>query len=120
MEHRIAQHPQLDEEEERRLAHLVARGKAEQRRAGLLKETPDPYQVSEGNAAYFRLILASQHLVLSVAKEYFGPERDTGEIINAGNGGLSLATATFGMKRQTPFRACAIHMIHLQIIEALE
>ncbi len=120
MEHRLAQYPQLDEEEERRLAHLVARGRSEQRRAELLKDIPDPHQVSEGNAAYFQLIPASQHLVLFVAKEYFGPERDAREIINAGNGGLSLAAATFGMKRQTPFRAYAIHWIHLQIIEALE
>lgn len=120
LEHWVAQHPQLDEEEERQLAHLVARGRAEQRRAELLKGTPDPHLVEEGNAAYFRLIPASQHLVLSVAKEYFGPERDAEEIINAGNGGLSLAAVTFGSKKQTPFRAYAIHTIHLQIMETLE
>ncbi len=120
MERRIAQCPQLDEEEERRLAHLVARGRAEQRRAELLKETPDPHLIAQGNDAYFRLIPASQYLVLSVAKEYFGAGRDAREIINAGNGGLSLAAATFGLKKQTPFRTYAIHQIHLQIIEALE
>ena len=120
IEHRIAQSPQLDEEEERRLAHLVARGRSEQKRAELLKDPPDSHLVEEGDTAYFRLIPASQHLVLSVAKEYFGPERDAREIINAGNVGLSLAAATFGMKRQTPFRVYAIHWIHLQIIEALE
>jgi hypothetical protein len=120
LEHWVAQHPQLDEEEERQLAHLVARGRAEQRRAELIKETPDPHLVEEGNAAYFRLIPASQHLVLSVAKEYFGPERDAEEIINAGNSGLSLAAVTFGTKKQTPFRAYAIHTIHLQIMETLE
>jgi len=120
MEHRIAQNPQLDEEEERRLAHLVARGRAEQRRGELLKETPDFRLVEEGDAAYFRLIPASEHLVLSVAKEYFRPQRDAREIINAGNEGLSLAAVTFGLKKQTPFRAYAIHMMHLQIMEALE
>ena len=120
MEQQITQYPQLDEEEERRLAHLVAHGRAEQRRAELLKETPDPHLVSEGDDAYFRLIPASQNLVLSVAKEYFGPGRDAREIINAGNMGLSFAAATFGLKKQTPFRTYAIHMIHLQIIEALE
>lgn len=118
-ENRIAQYPQLDEEEERRLAHLVARGRSEQRRAELLNETPNPQLIEEGEAAYFQLIPASQHLVLSVAKEYFGPERDTREIIDAGNAGLSLAVATFGLKKQTPFRPYAIHMIHLQIIKAL-
>lgn len=118
-ENRIAQYLQLDEEEERRLAHLVARGRSEQRRAELLNETPNLHPVEEGEAAYFQLIPASQHLVLSVAKEYFGPERDTREIIDAGNAGLSLAVATFGLKKQTTFRAYAIHMIHLQIIKAL-
>ncbi len=120
MEQRIAQSPQLDEEEERRLAHLVARGRAEQRRAELLKETPDAHLVEEGNAAYFRLIKASQHLVLQVAKEYLSPERDMGTIINEGNGGLSLAAVTYGSKKHTSFRTYAIHRIHLQIIEALE
>ncbi len=120
IEQRIAQYPQLDEEEERRLAHQVARGRSEQRRAELLKETPDSRLIEEGYAAYFQLIPACQHLVLSVAKEYFGPERDPREIINAGNGGLSLAAETFGLKKQTSFRTYAIHRIHLQIIEALE
>ncbi len=120
MEQHIAQHPQLDEEEERQLAHLVARGRAERRRAELLKEAPDPHLVSEGDEAYFRLVPASQHLVLSVAKDYLEAGRDAREIINAGNMGLSLAAATFGLKKQTPFRTYAIHMIHLQIIEALE
>lgn len=119
VEERIAREPQLDEEEERRLAHLVARGRSEQRRAELLKETPDAHLVEEGDTAYFRLIPASQHLVLSVAKEYFGPERDAREIINAGNDGLSVAAATFGPKKQTTFRVYARHMIHLQIIDAL-
>jgi RNA polymerase sigma factor (sigma-70 family) len=78
MEQKIAQYPQLDEEEERRLAHLVARGRAEQRRAELLKEAPDPHLVSEGNDAYFRLTRACQHLVLSVSKgEEFSDARCT-------------------------------------------
>jgi len=119
LEHRIAQYTQLDEEEEQRLAHLVARGRSEQRRAELLKETPDPHLIEEGDTAYFQLIPASQHLVLSVAKEYFGPERDTRETIDAGNAGLSLAAVTFGLNKRTPFRTYAIHMIHLQIIKAL-
>jgi DNA-directed RNA polymerase specialized sigma subunit len=68
---------------------------------------------------YFQLIPASQHLVLTVAKEYFRPERDARELIGAANSGLSLAAATFGLKEQTSFRAYAAHMIHLQIIEAL-
>jgi RNA polymerase sigma factor (sigma-70 family) len=119
LEQQIARSSQLDEEEERRLAHLVARGRAEQRRAELLKETPDAHLVEEGNAAYFRLIKASQHLVLLVAKEYLSPERDMGAIINEGNGGLSLAAATYGLKMHTSFSKYAIHQIHLQIMEGL-
>jgi RNA polymerase sigma factor (sigma-70 family) len=120
MEKRITQNPQLDEEEERRFAHLIADGRLEQRRAELLKETPDRSLIEAGDAAYFQLIPASQHLVLSVAKAYFGPERDAKEIIDAGNGGLSMAAISYGSKKQTTFRAYATHMIHLQIIEALE
>jgi DNA-directed RNA polymerase sigma subunit (sigma70/sigma32) len=119
IEQRIAQNSQLDEAEEQRLAHLVARGRLEQRRAELLKEMPDPHLVEEGDAAYFQLIPASQHLVLSVSKEYFRPERDATEIIDAANGGLSLAAISYGSKKQTMFRAYATHMIHLQIIETL-
>jgi hypothetical protein len=119
-EHRIAQYAQLDEEEERRLAHLVARGTSEQRRAELLNTIPDPHLVEEGNAAYSQLIFANQHLVLSVAKEYFSPERDPREIMNAGTIGLSFAAILFGMKRHASFRSYAIHRIHLQIIESLE
>ena len=120
VEHWIAQYPQLDEEEEQRLAHLLARGREEQWRAALFKETPDPHLIEECNVAYFLLLPGSQHLVLSVAKEYFGAERDPSEIINAGNMGLSFAASTFDLKKQIPFRAYAIHMMHLQIIEALK
>jgi DNA-directed RNA polymerase sigma subunit (sigma70/sigma32) len=120
MEQRITQNPQLDEEEERRLALLIADGRLEQRRAELLKEAPNPSLIEAGDVAYFQLIPASQHLVLSVAKAYFGPERDAKEIIDAGNGGLSVAAISYGSKKQTTFRAYATHMIHLQIIEALE
>lgn len=116
MEQRIAQSSQLDEEEEQRLAHLIARGRLEQRRAKL----PDPHLVEEGDVAYSQLLPASQHLVLSVAKEYLKPDRDMREIIDAGNGGLALAATTFGLKKHTSFRAYATHMIHLQIIEALK
>lgn len=120
IEEQIKNYPKLDEEEERRLAHLVARGRLERRREELLKETPDIHLIEAGDAAYFQLIPASQHLVLSVAKEYFSSERDAREIIYAGNGGLSLAAITFGLKQQTPFHVYAIHMIHQQIINALE
>ncbi|MBE3559939.1 MAG: sigma-70 family RNA polymerase sigma factor [Ktedonobacteraceae bacterium] len=120
LEKRIAQKPQLDEEEERRLAHLVARGRREQRRAKLLKESADAQLIEQGDAAYFELIPACQHLVLSVAKEYLGPGRDLREIVDAANAGLSLAAVTFGLKQRTSFRSYARHMMHLQIINYLE
>lgn len=120
LEHWVEQTPQVSEEEERQLAHLVARSRAEQRRAELLKETPDALLLSEGESAYDRLVKVSQHLVLTVAKDYFKPERDKREIIIAGNRGLSRAISTFGLKKQTSFRSYAMHMIHLQIIEILE
>ncbi|GHO99739.1 hypothetical protein KSF_097870 [Reticulibacter mediterranei] len=120
MEQQNARFPRLDEEEERRLAHLIARGRAEQRRAELLKETPDPSLVSEGDRAYFQLIPTCQDLVLAVAREYLVPGRDMRDLIDAANMGISLAAITFGLKRNTPFRAYALHQIHLQIIESLE
>jgi len=66
------------------------------------------------------LIPASQQLVFSVAKEYFGSGRNAREIMSAGNGGLSLAAINFGSKKQTSFRIYATHLIHLHIINALE
>jgi len=116
----IARGPGLSEEEERRLAHMVARGEAEKRRAKLLKETPNASLMEEAQNAYFRLIKACQHLVFAVAKEYIEPERDMKEILDAGNSGLSIAATHFGMKRQTLFHAYAVHWIHMEIMDALE
>jgi hypothetical protein len=116
----IARGPGLSEEEERRLAHLVARGEAEKRRVHLLNETPNASLLEEGQNAYFQLIKACQPLVFSVAKAYIEPERDIQEILDAGNAGLSLAATHFGMKSQTPFHAYAVHCIHMEIMDALE
>lgn len=119
MERRIEQNPPLSPEEEQQFAHMVARGETEKWRAERLNEAPDRRLVEEGEAAYFRLILASQQLVLSVAKEYFAPGRDWRGLINAGNIGLTFAVSQFGMKTQVPFRSYAAHWIHLEIIEAV-
>ena len=102
-ERSVEQHPALSPEEEQQLAHMVARSETEKRRAERLNETPDPRLVEEGEAAYFRLIYASQQLVLSVAKEYFAPARDWRKLINAGNMGLTYAVSQYGMKTQVPF-----------------
>lgn len=119
MERRIEQHPALSPEEEQQLAHMVARGDIEKWRAEQLNEASDQHLVEEGEAAYFRLILASQQLVLSVAQEYFAPGRDWRALINAGNIGLTYAVSQYGTKTQVPFRAYAAHWIHLEIIEAV-
>lgn len=120
MERRIEQHPALSPEEEQQLAHMVARGDKEKWRAERLNEASDQqHLVEEGEAAYFRLILASQQLVLSVAQEYFAPGRDWRALINAGNIGLTYAVSQYGTKTQVPFRAYAAHWIHLEIIEAV-
>ncbi len=80
---------------------------------------PDHHLVEEGQTAYFRLIYASQQLVLSVAQEYFAPGRDWRALINAGNIGLTYAVSQYAMKTQVPFRAYAAHCIHLEIIEGV-
>jgi DNA-directed RNA polymerase sigma subunit (sigma70/sigma32) len=118
-ERRIEQHLALSPEEEQQLAHLVARGQTEKWRAERLNEAPDLRLVEEGEAAYFRLIYASQQLVLAVAREYFAPGRDWGELITAGNMGLTYAVHQYGLKTQVPFRAYAAHWIHLEIIESV-
>ncbi len=105
----------LSEDEELRLTHLVAQGRAES-----LKQVPDPLIVEEGDAAYFQLNPASQHPVLSVVKEYSGPGRDLRKLMLAGNGGLALAIVTFGMKKHISFRSYAVHMIHLKIMETFD
>ena len=119
MERRIEKHPALSPEEEQQLAHMVARGDMEKWRAERLNEASDQHLVEEGESAYFRLILASQQLVLSVAQEYFAPGRDWRALINAGNIGLTYAVSQYGTKTQVPFRAYAAHWIHLEIIEAV-
>ena len=119
MERRIEQHPALSPEEEQQLAHMVARGDMEKWRAERLNEASDQHLVEEGESAYFRLILASQQLVLSVAQEYFAPGRDWRALINAGNIGLTYAVSQYGTKTQVPFLAYAAHWIHLEIIEAV-
>ncbi len=118
-ERRIEQHPALSPEEEQQLAHMVARGQTEKWRAERLNEAPDRRLVEEGEVAHFRLIYASQQLVLSVAREYFAPGRDWRELINAGNMGLLYAVSQYGLKTQVPFRAYAAHWIHLEIIESV-
>jgi ATP-dependent Clp protease ATP-binding subunit ClpA len=120
MEQRIAQHPPLSPEEEQQLSHLIARAETEKIRADRLKETPDRQIVEEGEAAYFRLIYASQHLVLSVAKEYLEPGRDLRELINVGNIALTLAITRFGMKTQVPLRSYVTHWLHLEMMETLD
>jgi len=119
MERRVGQYPALSPEEEQQLAHMVARGDTEKWHAERLNEAPDRRLVEEGEAAHFRLIEASQQLVLSVAQEYFAPGRDWRELINAGNRGLLYAVHQYGLKTQVPFRAYAVHWIHLEIIESV-
>lgn len=115
IERQIEQTPALSEQEELRLAHLVACGRAEHE-----KEVPDPLIVEKGEEAFFQLNPASQHLVLSVAKEYSGLGIDIRVLIAEGNWGLSFAIVTFGMKKRISFRSYAAHIIHLQIMRAFE
>ena len=118
-EYLIEMQPALSPEEELQLAHLVIRGEKEKKRAEYCNESPDSHIVEESKTAYFRLFLASQHLVLSVAKEYFAPGKDVGKLLEVGNRGLSYAIHKFGMKTQVPFRSYAAHWIHLEIMESV-
>src|SRR5207244_13585476 len=97
----------------------VGRGQTEKGRAQRPTAAPDRTLVEEGGVAHFRLLYASQQLVLPVAREYFAPGRDWRELINAGNMGLLYAVSQYGLKTQVPFRAYATHWIHLEIIESV-
>ena len=115
----IELYPGLSPEEEWQLAHLVIRGEKEKKRAECHSASPDKHIVEEGKIAYFRLFMASQQLVLSVAKEYASPGNDIGKLLEAGNRGLTYAIYKFGMKTQVPFRSYAVHWIHLEIMESV-
>jgi DNA-directed RNA polymerase sigma subunit (sigma70/sigma32) len=115
----IALSPPCSLEEELRLAHLVIRGEKEKRRAEYLHESPNDNILEEGKIAYFQLFMASQHLVFSVAKEYFTAGKDVRRLLEAGNRGLTYAIHKFGMKTHVPFRAYAAHWIHLEIMESV-
>jgi len=115
----IALSPPCSPEEEVRLAHLVMRGEKEKRRAEYLQESPNGSILEEGKIAYFQLFMASQHLVLSIAKEYFTAGKNVRRLLDSGNRGLTYAIHKFGMKTHVPFRAYAAHWIHLEIMEAV-
>jgi RNA polymerase sigma factor (sigma-70 family) len=115
----IELYPALSPEEELQRAHIVTCSEKEKRRAESRNENPDSYIVEEGKIAYFRLFMANQQLVLSVAREYFAPGKDIGKLLEAGNRGLTYAIHKFGMKTQVPFRSYATHWIHLEIIESV-
>ena len=115
----IELYPALSPEEEWQLAHLVRRSEKEKKRAEYRNESPDNHIVEEGKRAYFRLFMASQQLVFSVAKEYVAPGRDMGKLLEVGNRGLTYAIYKFGMKTQVLFRSYAIHWIHLEIMESV-
>ena len=112
-------YPALSPQEELELAHIAARSEREKKRAKSFNESPDSHVVEEGKIAYFRLFLANQQLVFSIAKEYFAPGKDVGKLLEAGNKGLTYAIHKFGMKTQVPFRSYAAHWIHLEIMEAV-
>lgn len=115
----IELYPALSPEEEVQLAHLVQRGEKEKQRAAYVNGSPDSHVVEEDKLAYFRLFMANQQLVLSIAREYLDSLKDAGRLLEAGNKGLSYAIHKFGMKTQVPFRPYATHWIHLEIMESV-
>jgi RNA polymerase sigma factor (sigma-70 family) len=118
-EYLVGLSPALNEEEERQLAHMAVHGEKEKKRAQYLKTIPDEHAIEEGKVAYFRLFMASQQLVLSIAKEYLASGKDSGKLLEAGNKGLMYAIHKFGTKTQVPFRSYAAHWIHLEIMESV-
>ncbi len=113
----IELYPTLSPEEEMQLAHLVTCSEQEKKRAEYGHKSLDSQIVEEGKLAYFRLFIASQQLVFSIATEYVTTGKDVRKLLEAGNKGLTYAIYKFGMKKQVPFRSYATHWIHLEIME---
>ncbi len=120
----MARVPLLSTKEEIRLAKLLERGLAAQRR--LSKDGHDPEErrrleraIDEGRAAREHLIKANTRLVVSIAKKYMGRGVPFLDLIQEGNLGLMKAVEKFDHTRGYRFSTYATWWIRQTITRAI-
>ena len=120
----MARVPLLSTQEEIRLAKLLERGQAAQRR--LSKDGQDPEErrrlervIDEGRAAREHLIKANTRLVVSIAKKYMGRGVPFLDLIQEGNLGLMKAVEKFDYTRGYRFSTYATWWIRQTITRAI-
>jgi len=116
--------PLLSTQEEIRLAKLLEKGQAAQRR--LNKDGHDPEErrkleqvIAEGKAAREHLIKANTRLVVSIAKKYMGRGVPFLDLIQEGNLGLMKAVEKFDYQRGYRFSTYATWWIRQTITRAI-
>jgi len=120
----MARVPLLTTQEEIRLAKLLEKGQAAQRR--LRKDGHDPEErkkleqaIAEGEAAREHLIKANTRLVVSIAKKYMGRGVPFLDLIQEGNLGLMKAVEKFDYRRGYRFSTYATWWIRQTITRAI-
>ncbi|WP_165423084.1 sigma-70 family RNA polymerase sigma factor [Ktedonosporobacter rubrisoli] len=117
--HEIGRIPLLRAEEERRLAHIIERGKQEQERARLLHIQPDQHIIEQAQQAKGHFIEANLRLVVSVAKKYMGRGLSLQDLIQEGNTGLMSALEKFDVNKGYRFSTFATWSIRQAIGRAI-
>jgi len=120
----MARVPLLTTQEEVKLAKLLERGQAAQRR--LSKDGRDPEErrrleraIDRGKAAREHLIEANTRLVVSIAKKYMGRGVPFLDLIQEGNLGLMKAVEKFDYRRGYRFSTYATWWIRQTVTRAI-
>jgi RNA polymerase primary sigma factor len=120
----MARVPLLTTQEEIRLAKLLERGEAAQRRLSKDGHAPEERRkleraIDEGRVAREHLIKANTRLVVSIAKKYMGRGVPFLDLIQEGNLGLMKAVEKFDYRRGYRFSTYATWWIRQTITRAI-
>jgi len=120
----MARVPLLTTQEEIKLAKLLERGEAAQRRLSKDGHAPEERRkleraIDEGRAAREHLIKANTRLVVSIAKKYMGRGVPFLDLIQEGNLGLMKAVEKFDYRRGYRFSTYATWWIRQTITRAI-
>ncbi len=120
----MARVPLLSTQEEIRLAKLLEKGLAAQRRLSKDGHAPEERRrleqvIAEGKAAREHLIKANTRLVVSIAKKYMGRGVPFLDLIQEGNLGLMKAVEKFDYQRGYRFSTYATWWIRQTITRAI-